>query len=190
MGAALSPRRTTERCHYRELPRHYPGSRSQGGAGTSGRPLIAAPTQLWRNSASKRATKVSNVRTLVEDFRGKKLSVLAADTITYRNWEDSPTQGEARPTDASAFFSFECRRHQGNCSLGGLCMTHKQTLGSRPFTSLAKPVAWKPMRSEFLRWHQVSNDLKRPTGLMDDIYDELLERLGMEPCVTERDQDT
>jgi integrase len=38
-----------------------------------------------RNKA--RATKVSNVRTLVEDFRGKKLSGLAADTITYRNWD-------------------------------------------------------------------------------------------------------
>jgi hypothetical protein len=48
----------------------------------------------------------------------------------------------------------------------------------------------KRMRSEFLRWHQVSNDLKRPTGLMGDIYDELLERLAVEPCVAERDQDT
>jgi len=48
----------------------------------------------------------------------------------------------------------------------------------------------KRMRSEFLRWHQVSNDLKRPTGLMGDIYDELLERLAAEPCVAERDQDT
>ncbi len=48
----------------------------------------------------------------------------------------------------------------------------------------------KRMRSEFLRWHQVSNDLKRPTGLMGDIYDELLERLAMEPCVAGRDQDT
>lgn len=48
----------------------------------------------------------------------------------------------------------------------------------------------KRMRSEFLRWHQVSNDLKRPTGLMGGIYDELLERLAVEPCVVERDQDT
>lgn len=48
----------------------------------------------------------------------------------------------------------------------------------------------KRMRSEFLRWHQVSNDLKRPTGLMGGIYDELLERLAVEPCVQERDADT
>lgn len=48
----------------------------------------------------------------------------------------------------------------------------------------------KRMRSEFLRWHQVSNDLKRPTGLMGNIYDELLEHLAAEPCVAERDQDT
>nr|WP_312477399.1 hypothetical protein [Achromobacter ruhlandii] len=48
----------------------------------------------------------------------------------------------------------------------------------------------KRMRSEFLRWHQVSNDIKRPTGLMGDIYDELLQRLALEPCVAERDQDT
>jgi len=48
----------------------------------------------------------------------------------------------------------------------------------------------KRMRSEFLRWHQVSNDIKRPTGLMGDIYDELRERLAVEPCVVERDQDT
>ncbi|MEN5158978.1 hypothetical protein [Achromobacter spanius] len=45
----------------------------------------------------------------------------------------------------------------------------------------------KRMRSELLRWHQVSNDLKRPTGLMGDIYDELLQRLAVEPCVLERD---
>lgn len=48
----------------------------------------------------------------------------------------------------------------------------------------------KRMRSEFLRWHQVSNDLKRPAGLMGDIYDELLERLALEPCLAERDLDT
>lgn len=48
----------------------------------------------------------------------------------------------------------------------------------------------KRMRSEFLRWHQVSNDLKRPAGLMGGIYDELQERLAVEPCVVERDQDT
>lgn len=47
----------------------------------------------------------------------------------------------------------------------------------------------KRMRSEMLRWHQVSNDLKRPAGLMGDIYDELLQRLGAEPCVLERDKD-
>ncbi|MNV92202.1 hypothetical protein D3C71_1867730 [compost metagenome] len=44
------------------------------------------------------------------------------------------------------------------------------------------------MRSEMLRWHQVSNDLKRPAGLMGDIYDELLQRLVVEPCVLERDE--
>ncbi|MFF7398909.1 hypothetical protein ACFZAI_20825 [Achromobacter sp. NPDC008082] len=48
----------------------------------------------------------------------------------------------------------------------------------------------KRMRSEFLRWHQVANDIKRPAGLMGDIYDELRERLAVEPCVLERDQDT
>lgn len=47
----------------------------------------------------------------------------------------------------------------------------------------------KRMRSELLRWHQVSNDLKRPAGLMGDIYDELLARLAVEPCVRERDRD-
>ncbi|MNY67742.1 hypothetical protein D3C86_2053870 [compost metagenome] len=45
------------------------------------------------------------------------------------------------------------------------------------------------MRSEMLRWHQVSNDLKRPAGLMGDIYDQLLARLTVEPCVVEREQD-
>lgn len=47
----------------------------------------------------------------------------------------------------------------------------------------------KRMRSEMLRWHQVSNDLKRPAGLMGDIYDEMLARLAVEPCVKEREQD-
>lgn len=45
----------------------------------------------------------------------------------------------------------------------------------------------KRMRSELLRWHQVSNDLKRPAGLMGDIYDDLLARQATEPCVLERD---
>ena len=44
------------------------------------------------------------------------------------------------------------------------------------------------MRSELLRWHQVSNDLKRPAGLMGDIFDDLLVRLASEPCVRERDE--
>ncbi|MNV80702.1 hypothetical protein D3C71_1743240 [compost metagenome] len=46
----------------------------------------------------------------------------------------------------------------------------------------------KRMRSELLRWHQVSNDLKRPAGLMGDTYDELLQRLAVEPCVLECDK--
>lgn len=35
-----------------------------------------------------------------------------------------------------------------------------------------------------------TNDLKRPTGLMSDIYDELLGRLAVEPCMAECDRDT
>lgn len=42
---------------------------------------------LEKQRDKARATKVSNVRSLVEDFRGKKLAGLAADTITYRNWD-------------------------------------------------------------------------------------------------------
>ena len=45
------------------------------------------------------------------------------------------------------------------------------------------------MRSEFLRGHQVSNDLKQAAGLIGDIYDELLQRLFVKPCVGERDRD-
>ncbi|MNL50701.1 hypothetical protein D3C87_1737370 [compost metagenome] len=44
------------------------------------------------------------------------------------------------------------------------------------------------MRSKFLRWHQVFIDQKRPAGLMGGIYDELLQRLAVEPCVLERDE--
>lgn len=47
----------------------------------------------------------------------------------------------------------------------------------------------KRLRSELLRWHQVSNDLKRPAGLMGEIYNELILRLASEPCVAERDED-
>ncbi|SEK00172.1 Integrase [Achromobacter sp. NFACC18-2] len=46
-----------------------------------------ADPALEKQRTKARATKVSNVRTLVEDFRAKKLSGLAADTITYRNWD-------------------------------------------------------------------------------------------------------
>ena len=48
----------------------------------------------------------------------------------------------------------------------------------------------KRLRSVLLRMHQVSCDLKRPPGLMGDIYDELLAGLAVEPCVLERDQMT
>ena len=46
-----------------------------------------ADPALEKQRSKARATKVSNVRTLVEDFRSKKLAGLAADTITYRNWD-------------------------------------------------------------------------------------------------------
>ncbi|RSE85591.1 site-specific integrase [Achromobacter denitrificans] len=46
-----------------------------------------ADPALDKQRGKARATKVSNVRTLVGDFRGKKLAGLAADTITYRNWD-------------------------------------------------------------------------------------------------------
>jgi len=46
-----------------------------------------ADPALEKRRSKARATRVSNVRTLVEDFRGKKLAGLAADTITYRNWD-------------------------------------------------------------------------------------------------------
>ncbi|WP_313064673.1 hypothetical protein [Achromobacter animicus] len=71
-------------------------------------------------------------------------------------------------------------------------LTHSelQTIRERqPWNSDVITLLWevKRMRSELLRWHQVSNDLKRPTGLIGDIYDELLARLAAEPCVRERD---
>lgn len=47
----------------------------------------------------------------------------------------------------------------------------------------------KRLRSELLRWHQVSSDLKRPHGLMGDIYEDLLICLAAEPCVIERDEE-
>ncbi|WP_249205454.1 hypothetical protein [Achromobacter sp. Marseille-Q0513] len=44
----------------------------------------------------------------------------------------------------------------------------------------------KRMRSLLLRLDQVSCDLRRPTGLMGDIYDELMQQIAVEPCVVER----
>jgi hypothetical protein len=44
----------------------------------------------------------------------------------------------------------------------------------------------KRMRSMLLRLDQVSCDLRRPTGLMGDIYDELMQQIAAEPCVLER----
>lgn len=48
----------------------------------------------------------------------------------------------------------------------------------------------KRMRSMLLRLNQVSGDLKRPTGLMASIYDDLMAALAVEPCVTEFRQTT
>lgn len=47
----------------------------------------------------------------------------------------------------------------------------------------------KRMHSEVLRFRQLSNSLKRPSGLMGDMYDDLLTHLADEPCATERDND-
>ncbi|AUT47030.1 hypothetical protein [Achromobacter sp. AONIH1] len=44
----------------------------------------------------------------------------------------------------------------------------------------------KRMRSLLLRLDQVSCDLRRPSGLMGDIYDELMQHISAEPCVVER----
>lgn len=46
----------------------------------------------------------------------------------------------------------------------------------------------KRMRAMLLRLRQVSNDLKRPTGIIADIYDDLMQQLKVEPCVVERDK--
>jgi hypothetical protein len=44
----------------------------------------------------------------------------------------------------------------------------------------------KRLRSLLLRLDQVSCDLRRPSGLMGDIYDELMRQIAAEPCVLER----
>ncbi|CAB3931670.1 tyrosine-type recombinase/integrase [Achromobacter insolitus] len=46
-----------------------------------------ADPALNKQREKARSTKISNVRTLIADFRAKKLEGLAADTITYRNWD-------------------------------------------------------------------------------------------------------
>jgi integrase len=46
-----------------------------------------ADPALEKQRVKARARKVSTVRQLVADFRVKKLAGLAADTITYRNWD-------------------------------------------------------------------------------------------------------
>ncbi|APX75666.1 hypothetical protein QEP16_08490 [Achromobacter insolitus] len=74
-------------------------------------------------------------------------------------------------------------------------LTHAELRAIRerqPWNSDVVSLLWevKRLRSALLRWHQVSSDLKRPAGLMGDIYDELLANLAMEPCVCERDQAT
>lgn len=48
------------------------------------------------------------------------------------------------------------------------------------------PWADKRMRSLLLCLDQVSCDLRRPTGLMGDIYDNLMQQIAVEPCVVER----
>jgi len=62
----------------------------------------------------------------------------------------------------------------------------------QPWNADVLALLWevKRMRSLLLRVHQVSCDLKRPAGLMGDIYDELLADLVLEPCILERDQMT
>lgn len=42
---------------------------------------------LEKQRDKARSEKISNVRALVADFRAKKLEDLAADTVTYRNWD-------------------------------------------------------------------------------------------------------
>ena len=73
-------------------------------------------------------------------------------------------------------------------------LTHSELRAIRerqPWNPDVLALLWevKRLRSVLLRMHQVSCDLKRPAGLMGDIYDELLAGLASEPCVLERDQD-
>lgn len=62
----------------------------------------------------------------------------------------------------------------------------------QPWNADVLALLWevKRMRSLLLRVHQVSCDLKRPAGLMGDIYDELLASLALEPCIQESDKAT
>ncbi|WP_025138066.1 hypothetical protein [Achromobacter sp. DH1f] len=74
-------------------------------------------------------------------------------------------------------------------------LTHSELRAIRerqPWNADVLALLWevKRMRSMLLRLHQVSGDLKRPAGLMGDIYDELLAGLATEPCVVEMDQMT
>lgn len=73
-------------------------------------------------------------------------------------------------------------------------LTHSELRAIRerqPWNADVLALLWevKRMRSVMLRMHQVSCDLKRPAGLMGDIYEELLAGLALEPCILERDQD-
>lgn len=45
-------------------------------------------------------------------------------------------------------------------------------------------------RAFVLRFHQLESELKRPVGVMGDVYDILIEAKNLEPCVHERDQTT
>jgi hypothetical protein len=45
----------------------------------------------------------------------------------------------------------------------------------------------KRLRSVLLRAHQLSADLKRPSGLTGELYDDFMKGLRDEPCVQERD---
>ncbi|WP_025135943.1 hypothetical protein [Achromobacter sp. DH1f] len=74
-------------------------------------------------------------------------------------------------------------------------LTHSELRAIRerqPWNADVLALLWevKRLRSVLLRMHQVSCDLKRPAGLMGDIYDELLAGLAVEPCVVEMDQMT
>lgn len=145
-----------------------PGSQAQSD-------LYAAAT-IWRKHIAHRAAPQASTV-------AREAQLLAVA------WRINAAEARAYGKVATAATLEECARELESLDAAPSARAELRAIRERqPDNADILALLWeiKRMRSLLLRLDQVSCDLRRPSGLMGDIYDELMQHISAEPCVVER----